>query len=498
MKTYLVQLESHDDVISTRDKISWSKAPRVLLVWPRQGRVLERRVDLMLVQRYCQQLGMQLALVSSSHLVRAVAADLGIPVFSSVLRAQAVPWRRARRRRLQWPQGRPLRPAEELRRWRSGLRARPRWPLWARVTVFLAGILAFMALVFFFMPGARVELAPARQEQKLTIAVWANTGMQAPNLSGGVPAYPVAVVVEGREQAPSTGVTFIADHNATGEIELTNLTDQAVLVPVGSVALTVGDRPVRFLTTQPVEVAAGPGAKATVAVRAALPGVEGNVRAGEIQAMEGPLGLRVMVNNPQPTHGGSARTAPAPSAQDYKTLRSQLLEKLRATALEELQAQMQPGQRLIAASLRQADILAEERNPGVDQPADFLQLTLRVEYQAWMVQDADLGAVGLAALDANLPPGFEAEPGSLRVDYATEPAFDDAGNARWMIEVRRALVAEWSRERVIRLVQGRSPQEAAAALQAALALDRAPRLELFPSWWIRMPFLPFRIEVLGT
>ena len=499
MKTYIVQLDNHDDVISTRDKISWSKARRVVLVWPRKARILERRVDLMLIQRYCQQLGMQLALVSASSLVREAARDLGIPVFSTSLRAQAVAWRRLRkRRRFQWPDAPKLLPADKLRAWHGRLRARPVWSLWIRAPIFLVGILAFFLLVFFFMPGARVELSPARQEQTLTIDVWANDSIQAPNLSGGVPAYPIRVAVEGRDLALSTGHTFVSDQHASGEIELTNLTDQVVSVPANSVVLTLEDTPVRFVTMKPVQLPAGPGEKGLTPVRAVLPGLEGNVRAEMIKALEGPLGLRVKVNNLKPTSGGSVRMTPSPAGQDYAALRDKLLAQLQQTAIEELGSQMQPGEFLVRETVHQKSVLDEKRDPEVEQPADQAQLTLRVEYEAWMIQETDLGVVGLAALDANLPAGFKPVPGSLRMDRGGEPALDGSGNARWQITVARSLVAGWSRDRVISLVQGRSPQDAAAALQAVLSLNGAPRLELFPSWWIRLPFLPFRIEVVES
>src|SRR5574338_373405 len=96
MKTFIVQLETHDDVISARDKISWAKARRVLLVWPRKGSVLERPVDLLVLARHAKQNGAQMAVVTRSPKVKTYAAELGIPVFSSAAQAQGVVWRRPR------------------------------------------------------------------------------------------------------------------------------------------------------------------------------------------------------------------------------------------------------------------------------------------------------------------------------------------------------------------------------------------------------------------
>src|SRR5512137_1281491 len=103
MKTYVIQLESHDDPLSTRDKMAWSKAPRLLLVWPRRGRILDRKVDLVVLQRHAQLLGAQLGIVTGDYDVRANAADAGIPSFSSVVQAQKGSWRKPRSmRRANW------------------------------------------------------------------------------------------------------------------------------------------------------------------------------------------------------------------------------------------------------------------------------------------------------------------------------------------------------------------------------------------------------------
>ena len=99
MKTHVVQLENHDDLASVQDKVSWSKAPRILLVWPKRGRVLGQRLELLLVMRFCRRMGAQLALVSSRPDIREYAADLGVPLFQEVDEAQQQSWRRLRPRR---------------------------------------------------------------------------------------------------------------------------------------------------------------------------------------------------------------------------------------------------------------------------------------------------------------------------------------------------------------------------------------------------------------
>ena len=56
MKTQILRLEAHDDVISAHDKMQWSQTGRILLVWPEHGKILTRRLDLILLLRHSQSL----------------------------------------------------------------------------------------------------------------------------------------------------------------------------------------------------------------------------------------------------------------------------------------------------------------------------------------------------------------------------------------------------------------------------------------------------------
>src|SRR5512138_3423350 len=99
MKTQIITLESHDDLISVRDRLSWAKTPRILLVWPKYEKVTLRQVDLKVVQRHATSLGAQLGLVTRRRRVREDAESLGIPVLESTGQAQKVTWPKPRRRR---------------------------------------------------------------------------------------------------------------------------------------------------------------------------------------------------------------------------------------------------------------------------------------------------------------------------------------------------------------------------------------------------------------
>lgn len=500
MKTYVVQLEDHDDVISAGDKITWSKARRVLLIWPRAGRVLERQVDLLLLQRRCQALGAQFAVVTNSGAVRANARALGISVFASAEQAQRANWRVSRAtqaggRTALWQGRKPL-PAQALREQRGGFHALPARDRRLDVAIFTLAVFSFLALALFFLPGATVTLAPAEEDQQISLPVWARPEIQVANPSGGLPARSVTVIVEGRDQKESTGLIQTPDGTATGLVQLTNLTDSEVEVPQGSIVLADA---LQFSTTRKVLVPAGLGQAQSVPVRALLPGSAGNVAAGAIRAMQGGKGLLVVVENPQALTGGSDRSSPAPSPRDEQTLRASLLASLEKIALEEVQAMLEPGQILIDGSLRLESTVEETREPAQGQPADVLQLTLRAEYAAWYVEEADVQAVARAALDANLREGYRDMPETFAFALSMQPPEAqqaDEVNFQGQLEARRRVQADWSESQTIEAITGRSLADAAEILRARLELASAPEIELFPTWWRRLPYLPARIVLV--
>lgn len=498
MKTHIIQLENHDDLISVRDKLSWSKSPRILLVWPRRGRVLERQVDLFLLQRHAQSLGAQLGIVTADNEVRANAYEQGIPTFSTTLQAQRGSWRRPRgKRRLNWRNFRPRVDRDSLRAQRATVHPEVLESSWARIFAFAAGVLAVLALMMFFLPSAQVVLSPERQDQTLSLEGWASPQIREVNPSGGMPAFPISVVVEGSEQINSSGTIGIPDRQAEGEVLFTNLGEQEITIPTGSVVQTAGANVVRFRTTREVTLAAGAGQTVSAPVRAELPGSQGNVEANTIQAMEGPIGLEVLVSNPQALSGGGERISPAPSPEDYLAIETRLKENLRANALEDIQRQLAPDQRLIPGSLVISEVLAQTREPSDGQPADFARISQRVEYTAWYVAEEDLQAVARTALEVNRVEGFQPLPGSLKVEMTTEGELDDTGVVRWQMRVSRRLESSWSNEQAARALVGLSLEEAERRLRAMVPLSAQPEVHLNPPWWVRMPFLSFRIEVIS-
>ena len=499
MKTTILQLEAHDDVISTRDKMTWSKTPRILLVWPRRGKILQRKVDLVLLQRQGRALGAQIALVTRDHRVLPFAREVGIPVFSSTRQAQRRPWgpsappvsvARAERAAL----GR-----DALEAQRESLRPRIR-SIWqsapARALAFLLAILSVAGLALFFLPTGEVVFTPERVKQELALPLRAALDVPAASATGDIPARRVQVVVEGSRDAPTTGMTSAADTFARGSVRLTNLTADPVLADAGMQVRTLDEPPLRFALEEATQVPAGVGQSVDARVRALQAGSQSNVPPGSILVIEDALGLDLKVTNPEPLLGGTDRLARTPSSMDVDQLREALLEDLRQQAVVDLNANLVDGQELLPESLRVAAVLDEERRPEIGQAGDILTIQMRVEFTALAIDSADVEQVARAGLDANLPAGFRVVEGSFAFQPAAAPVLDDGGESmRWQVRASRALEADWSQEGVVQGVLGRNRQEAAAELRRVIVLQSEPEIRIWPEWWKWLPYLPFRITV---
>ena len=231
MKIQIIQLDEHDDIISARDKMAWCKTARILLLWPKEGKILTRYLDLVLLQRMSKSLGSQLGLVSRDREVKANADDLGIPVFTSVARAQRSYWKHNRTRPL--PEL-TLKSPRELRT--TYVQIRQIVPgeiksIFVRIGVFSSGLLAVLMLLAAFIPGAKVNITPNTSTQLIVFQVFASELIQAPNLNGSLPLKKISIDVEAKDSLPTSGQVAVPITAAAGYVEFSNLTDQAVEIP---------------------------------------------------------------------------------------------------------------------------------------------------------------------------------------------------------------------------------------------------------------------------
>lgn len=495
MKTQIITLESHDDLISVRDRMSWAKTPRILLVWPKYEKISLRQVDLKVLQRHAASLGAQLGLVTRARRVRQDSAALGIPVFASTGQAQRLPWPKPRRRR--WPRRAPRR--ELLNRRRE--QARPGEEAWrtlpaVRVGSFAIGVLSVLVLAALFIPRAQVRLQPETMVQNVVLPVSANPSIESVFITGSIPARELRVVVEGEQTVNVTGQGVVPQSKARGVAMFRNLTEQAVTIPRGTVIYSGDSERIRFVTTRDGRVDEGVGETVEVPIEAVEGGLAGNLDAEAIDAIEGRLGLLLAVTNSEPLTGGREVPSVQASEADRRRIKTLLMRTLAGEARERLGEEISPGDVLFADTLSASQIITEVYDPPPGAAGRTLTLTVQVEYAAFYASAADLARLASLALNASLPSGFSPVSEAITVEPITQPVSSENGSTRWTMRAERRIVQQINAAQVTQIVQGVGRRDAQARLEKSLPLAASPEIRLSPAWWPWVPIVPFRISVV--
>ncbi len=495
MKTHIIRLEHHDDATSIRDKMSWSKAARILLAFPKRRIPALRALDLSLIQREAGRLGAQLALVTHDREISANAMDLGVPVFTNIPEAQRQYWSRPREKRHLAPHESQL-PELLVRRTEFSHKGEPNRPQWLRMVGFFLGVSGVFLLVLFFIPSATITIVPQRLMQSLTLKFWANPKVSIPTANGGMPAQIQHLTVEGSLEGTANAFTTIAETAAVGKLTLTNLTESQVIVPIGTVFSSINNPKIRFASTQAVNILAGIGQSAEADIQSLAAGTGGNVPENTIQAVEGSIGLSISATNPQATTGGSDRRVRAAGEQDYNRLYDSLLTTLSESAISKMDAAAGDQLTLIPSSLKLEKILADEHFPAIGEPADIIRIDLRLEFAALAVQEKDIEEVARLALDADLPVGQNFKTNDISITVLSVPTTDADGIVRWTARASRTIVPQMDVEQIIQQLLGRPVQQAKEIIAAQVPLATQPEISQFPSFWNRLPYLPFRLHVV--
>ncbi len=499
MKTQIVRLEPHDDFISARDKMGWNQAGRILLVYPEGHHTLGRRLDLELLQRRSRSLGAQLSIVTDDPEVKDQARQVGIPIFSSIQKAQKSPWKIDHRARV--PElsslhlDEPTPDLEELRKAAHPEASKYLTYPGTRLAFFLLGVLALLSIAAVLVPSAEIQLLPENKTQELTINVHAKPGIDSVNFSGQIPARRITVIVEGRGSTRTTGILRVPLEYAQGRVQFTNLTDQGIGIPADTVVRTLNEPTVRFATTRDAQLLPGVGESVIVAVMALEPGESSNLEPDQLVAIESDLGASMTATNPYQTWGGKdsilAMATPFNREQLYKSMETDL----RHTAIEEMNRTVPTGDIIFTPTITISQVLAQDFNPEEDLPSEQISLNLRIEYEALSASRHDLERIAEYALDAGLPEMYISKPATLQITSITLPESDEQGGMQWEIRARRQMQSNILVSQAINQSLGLSPELAARTLKNTLPVQGEPVILVTPGWWPRLPVLPFRFEV---
>jgi hypothetical protein len=507
MKLQIIQLEAYDDVISVRDRLSFVNTERVLLVWPRHGQILRRKLDLVLIQREAARRKTRLALVTSQPDVIDHAADLNISAFESVTASQRAAWKRPVNKVFVDRSDRPDNAPDpyELMLTASRLKAvTPRERERQRITrIVVASVLALVLLATTVIvgPSADVTLAPAQGQIDTTVRLTADPTIATVDVEAGhIPATLLVIDIQTQASIPTTDSVDVPNTLASGVVVFTNQIGTPVFVPAGTVVTSIGTRPMRFRTTADVTVGGGVGqtAEATIEATQDSGGPAGNIEADLIINVEGPLSKSVSVRNPEATRGGTIRQQGIVTQADADNLLILAREKTRQTSVAEFNTRLTPTQFIAPDSIK----IIEERpewtsySAFVGDYADSLTLTLRARVQALVIDEQLARQAARANLAAKVPPGSQL---SETISFTRGPvqATGDKGQVTFLMSASGSVSVAINPERVRQRIAGASVNDALNILERDWLLDprRPPQIQVWPGLWGRLPVLPVRINV---
>lgn len=490
MKTQIITLESHDDLISVRDKLSWAKTPRILLVVPKYAKINLRVLDWKVLQRHADSLGAQLGLVTRRAKVRRDAESLGIPVFASTTKAQRESWAEPapRKRRIPRPPRRDLRALrdevyEKEAAWRTSLLG--------RVLTFTVGVLAVLALAGLFVPRATLTLYPETKTQSVVIPVSASVSTRGVSVTGQVPARVVKATVGVEQSLAIVSEISVPKSKSKGIIRFTNLSQNEVAIPEGTM---ISSEAVQFVTLKDARLPVGLDEFVEVPIEAVEAGGQGNVPENAITTIKGTLGLSISLTNPEPTKGGANAEAVGATDEDRAKLRDVVVENLLREADTKLRDQLASDDLLLPDTIEAVKSIEETFTPAAGEPGKQLTLKMQVEFSGRYVSGDDLNELSLSTLNAAVGDGFAA---SALPTYKVvgDPSTDSAGVSHFDLEVSRSLLRQVDEMQVFSLVRGQKPQEAQTVLASALSLRQQPEVIIVPSWYPWLPLIPFNVSM---
>jgi hypothetical protein len=502
----VIYLEVKDDLPAVRDLLEGAQARRVLLVVPAGATVFRDPINLRILRRYATSLALDVGLVSRDGRTRRLAKEEGIPVVSTIRRGRRSRWQIGAPRRSSAQRAVAAR-VEGLRAGQGDVGYGDTAIVWAGriLGVLLFAFLLFLvvALAALVVPQAEITLVPYREIIEVNLELSADPEAEKPSLSDlTVPARVLEVEVEERGETATVSKRDAPDAPATGRITFINQAATPLTIDPGAIVRTATGTTVRFRTVTTATVPAAIGATAEAEIEALQPGPVGNVSAATITEVETPgLRGRVRVINEQPTSGGGVKQVGVVTRADMDRLKGQVLQQLQQRAYVELQNQLGEQEFLPAESMT-VEILTEVYDQFLDTEADVLGLQMRILATGTAVDRANANLLAYEALKDRIPSTYELQSDEINFELDQENIQMQGRSVLLQVSASAPLIVEVDRGEVRSAVAGLKAEEAEQVLAESFALDAPPGVEVLPDWierweWLdRIPYLPFRIQVL--
>lgn len=503
-----IQLEPYDDMTSVRDRLQFVNAGRVLLIFPANAKILQRKLDLVLIQREAMRRDLRLALLSKDITIADNAKDLNISVFPTIEAARTQRWNRPQNKVFVDRQDRPQMQHDpyDLMLAATRLKEAPSPARQLQIKI-LRGVvfgIAILALLFGFyavVPSATVRLTPARDEVNITINMIAD-----PNITDVRPeSLRIPATVERRLQEAtvsiqSSGRRPAANSLAEGTVTFTNNTDLAQFIPAGTIVQTESAPPVQFETTEDAALPARLGASVNVSIRglATNQGLSGNQPPNSITRIQGNLSTIMSVRNLNATYGEGVRELAFVTDFDHERLLTLARQQLRQNARDNLIVSLdEANYLLVTESIR---IVSEREfiyTADVNQATDTVSLTLKASIEATIIDLSNARLVAFANMGRYVTTGRSIDEKHLSFRNGEVQQILEDGSIAFQMRIEGTTYVSINSQSVRERLSGLSANEAREVLENEYLLDPRypPVIETWPSFFKRMPIFPIRIHV---
>ncbi len=461
-----IELDREEDIISIRDRLDWLRTNQVILIVPPGQKALSNLINLKLLKRKANDLALDIILVTKDPLIRYLAKEVGLKALASESKALKAPTTQRTQK-------------EEI-------------SLLALLFITLPFILTILIGAVLLVPFARIELTPMAQTVETSFQFKADPGINRLNRAeAAVPAKRLRIELSGRGSIPTSTEKYVPDQKASGTVIFINKTTQEITIPPGVIVSTSTGENVKFTTVTTVTLPAFYQSQAEARIVAIDPGPQGNVGAYLINKVEGALAFKVQVYNPSPTSGGTLKPVHVVTKEDKERLKGLVLQNLHQEAYQTFLSQLPPDSFLIPQSITVVPT-QESYDHFVDEVADQLSLELKAVAVALTVSRNDLKALASEALSSQTPSGYELLPEEMK--FEAVEAQEEEGKYQVKLKVKAPVVAKIDKALVRDEIRGLPIPKAVEKLKG-LPLRQEPSVEVSPSWFGRVPWLPFRIEV---
>ena len=357
-------------------------------------------------------------------------------------------------------------------------------------------IVVLISAVFISLPSAHIVLVPEGVTYSRVISVSVDPELTTVDLQRSViPSRRIGDEFESFVEIGTSGRGFSFSGRAQGQVLFTNLLGQDYRVPSGTVVRTTsGSYPVRFATTQEVTIPAF--GQAPAPIRALDEGPNGNVDPYQINLVEGVVGFAVRVTNPNATGGAESTTVAVVAEADRERAWGLAAQQVMAEAYNGLQdpTYLEPGEFLPHQALIIQATPKQAYTHLVGEETATLGLSLRLLVTGQVVNVGDAQAVAFRQLAMQLPEGYELI--DARFQYG-EAAEEDVGPGLFTFYVTAEgyAAAEVDAQKGLRLVRGKSSEDATKLLMESLPLARPPEITVKPDWFPLIPLLPIRTTI---